>query len=314
MKPLIEPWNNSITQGYFPCGWLILILIVAWLALFSGINTIPVEQHEAYVLQTAREMSRNGDFIVPYFNDQPRMNKPPLNYWLTMTASALDPFTDDIEPWHGRIWSMIGCLLLLVATLRIGDILYGAPAGFLASALLLGTKGFVDFSHDARPDCLYSVLCVLMLYAWIAAWRSVDDSCRQKLFALVSWIFAGLAVLSKGPQVPAVLLAGFLLFLVAAREHSRIFKILRPFSGIPLCLAICLPWWFLLKHRVALLGIDFSKTQLSGSLLTNISGLREIFGFFYVSRLLNILLPVSLLLPLLAYLNRKKFSKAISNI
>ncbi|MFA7369658.1 MAG: hypothetical protein WC334_08455, partial [Kiritimatiellales bacterium] len=52
-----------------------------------------------------------------------------------------------------------------------------------------------------------------------------------------------------------------------------------------------------------------SHTQLSGSLLQTLSGWKEILSFYYVVRLLLLLLPVSLLLPLLIVWNRRKFGK-----
>lgn len=287
-------------------GRLVAIFILAWLSLFAGISSIPIEQHEAYVLQAAREMAANNEWVVPYFSDEPRLNKPPLNYWLTLGVAALDPFSADIEPWHGRVWSLTGALLLVLMTAYMGNKLYGPPVGFLASALLLASKGFTVFSHDARPDFLYSVLCVLQLFAWIAAWRSEDDSNTQRMNAALGWLLAGLATLSKGPQVPAVFLFGLLLFLLCGVDRSRTHKVLRPFSGILIWLTLCLPWWLQLQERVGMLGVDLGKSQLSGSLLV-VSSAKEILNFFYLSRLLDFLLPVSLLVPLLLILNRKRF-------
>ena len=288
---------------------LLAILLLAWLSLFAGINTIPLEDHDAFVLQTAREMGMNNDWVLPYFCQEPRLNKPPLNYWLTLGISRLDPFAADIEPWHGRAPSMIGGLLLLLMTAYTGNKLYGGQAGFLAAALLLGTKGFTEFSHCARPDFLYSALCVLQLFAWIAAWRAQDDSAAQRLNAALGWVLAALAILSKGPQAPAVFLLGFLLFLLSGVHRHRTLKVLRPFSGLVILLALCLPWWLLLQERVRMLGVNIGETQLSGSLLKTMSGWKEIFSFFYVSRLLLLLLPTSLLVPLLLFLKRKRLGR-----
>ena len=289
-------------------GRHLAILFLAWLSLFAGVHSIPVAEHEAYVLQTAREMSVNSDLVLPYFNQTPRLNKPPLNYWLTLGLSYIDPFSDDIDPWHGRAWSMIAALLLVLATAYIGTKLYGGPAGFLASALLLSSKGFTVFSHDARPDFLYSALCVFQLFAWIAAWRAEDDSRSQRLNAALGWGLAALATLSKGPQGPAVFLLGFLLFLLCGVDRTRALKVLRPFSGLLICLAICLPWWLSLQVRVGMLGVNIGETQLSGSLLET-SSIKDVASLFYVSRLLDFLLPASLLVPLLFFLNRKRFGK-----
>jgi len=289
-------------------GRILAILFLAWLALFAGINTIPIESHEAFVLQTAREMGMNNDWVLPYFSGEPRLNKPPLNYWLTLGISSLDPFSNDIEPWHGRVWSMIGGLLLVLSTASIGNKLYGGQVGVLAAALLLGTKGFTEFSHHARPDFLYSALCVVQLFAWIAAWRAEDDSRAQRLSAALGWGLAALATLSKGPQAPAVFLLGFLLFLLCGVDRNRTLKVLRPFTGLLIVLAVCLPWWLLLQERIRAVGVDIGKTQLSGSLLKTLSNWKEILSFFYVSRSLLLLLPTSALVPVLLYLNRQRLT------
>lgn len=298
------PLNNPFSKRR-----LMALLFVAWLSLFAGINIIPLEDHEALVLQTAREMGINQDWVVPYFNGEPRMNKPPLNYWLTSALSSLDPFSDDIEPWHGRAWPMLGGLLLLLFTAYIGNTMYGANIGIIAAALLLGTNGFTKFSHSARPDFLYSVLCVLQFYAWIIAWRAKDDFPAQRIYAGLGWMFAALATLSKGPQGPAVFLLGFLLFLLCSEERNRTVKILRPCSGLIIWIALCLPWWWLLQERVKTLGVNLGETQLSGALLKTLSGWQEILSLFYVSRLLLLMLPASLLLPVLLYLNRNSLRR-----
>jgi len=288
---------------------VLALLLIAWLSLFAGINTIPIESHESYVLQTAREMGMNNDWVLPYFSGEPRLNKPPLNYWLTMGISYIDPASNDIEPWHGRVWPMIGGLLLVLSMAYMGNKLYGGQVGFLAAALLLGTKGFTEFSHSARPDFLYSALCVMQLFAWIAAWRAEDDTRAQRLSAALGWGLAALATLSKGPQAPAVFLLGFILFLLCGTDRKRTLKVLRPFSGLMILLALCLPWWLLLQERVRLLGVNIHETQLSGSLLKTMSSLKEVLSFYYVSRLALLLLPVTLLAPLLLYLQRKQLGR-----
>jgi len=286
-----------------------LILLIAWMSLFAGINSIPVEDHEAFVLQTTREMDANGDWVVPFFNQEPRLKKPPLNYWLTLGISHLDPFSADIEPWHGRFCSVFAGLLILLLTAYTGKKLYGGQTGFLAAVLLLGTKGFADLSHNARPDFLYAVLCVLQLFAWIGAWKAKNRSAEQQWMSAVGWILAGLATLTKGPQVPAIFLLGFLLFLLCSTERRRTLDVLRPVSGIVIWLILCLPWWWFLEHRLQTMGVNIAETQLSGSLLKTLAGWKELFSFFYIAMMLSFLLPVVLIIPLLIFWSRRKFER-----
>lgn len=299
--------SSPETTGFLGLGGRRLtIIILAWLAVFAGINSIPIEEHEAFVLQTAREMHQTGDWVLPYFNHEPRLNKPPLNYWLTLGIAKISG--SDFEPWTGRASSMLAGLAVVLLTAFAGAKLYGPRAGLLAALLLLSTRGFCAFSHHARPDFLYAALCVLQLYAWIEAWRAADGTSRQRVMAALGWALAGLATLAKGPQAPALFLLGFLLFLLCGQERRRTLKILRPLSGIVIFSAITLPWWLLLQQRIQAAGIDLQQTQLSGSLMKKLSGLKEILSFYYVIELLRLLLPASLLIPLLAIRKPRKWT------
>ena len=68
--------------------WMIWLFVVSTLIAFNGIAWLPLDGHEAFVVQTAQEMRERGDWIVPYFNAKPRLTKPPLSYWLTMGIAA----------------------------------------------------------------------------------------------------------------------------------------------------------------------------------------------------------------------------------
>ena len=58
------------------------LLAVCFVAFFLGIGRIAlVEKDEPRYAGTAREMVRSGDWLVPRFNGQERLVKPPLVYW-----------------------------------------------------------------------------------------------------------------------------------------------------------------------------------------------------------------------------------------
>lgn len=309
MQQSVNQSGQKPVTGFFLQGRLLAIVLIVWLSLFVWASAIPIDDHEAYVLQTAREMAASGDWIVPYFNGEPRLNKPPINYWMTLAISKLDPLSTDVEPWHGRMCSLLGGLLLLLSTTYTGNRLRGGQLGFLAAALLIGTKGFADFSLNGRPDFLYTTFCAAQLFAWVNAWYAEDHSSSQRLSAGLGWLCAALAILTKGPQVPAIFLLGFLLFLFGNGERQRILRVLRPLSGLAIVLVLCLPWWLLLQNRLDKLHVDLGKTQLSGSLLMMLSDWKEILSLYYFKRLLILLLPASLLLPPLLFLNRRQLGR-----
>lgn len=277
--------------------YTLLLLIGLWLVTLIGIKSVPLETHEVYVLQTAQEMQTSGDWILPHFNDTLRLQKPPFSYWATLLVSKLDPVNEYVQTWHGRLVSMLASLLMILATARAGTAFYGRKTGLLAALILLSTQGFINLSHSARPDFLYSTFCFLQLIAWIDAWMATDDTTRQRRSSLLGWVAAGLAVLTKGPQVPAVFLAGMLIFLLTRTERKRTLRILHPFSGAAIFCAIVLPWWILLNRRLQSLGVNIEDSQLSGSLLRNLAGWKDLVSGYYFWTLFVLLLPASLAIP-----------------
>lgn len=283
------------------------LLVCLWMISIIGIQSIPLEDHEVFVLQTTREMEANGNWVLPSFNYEPRLQKPPLNYWATEAVSRLDPTSQDVQTWHGRFVSLLGSLLMVLATYFAGRRLFGATTGKLASLLLLSMQGYINLSHSARPDFLYSALGVLSLFAWMLAWKAEDGSWSQRGWSWSGWALAGLCTLTKGPQVPGLFLAGMLLFLLTGPDRRRTLKILRPGFGLGLFVLLVLPWWLLLQRQLGQLGVNIHDTQLSGSLLANLAGWKEVLSAYYLWTLFGLMLPASLALPLLVrWLRRRR--------
>ncbi|GKT07057.1 glycosyltransferase family 39 protein [Desulforhabdus sp. TSK] len=274
-----------------------LILLNLWMITLTGIHSIPLESHEVLVIETSREMESQGEWILPSFNYEPRLNKPPFSYWAVTMLSHLDPTSKDVQIWHGRLISLLAGLVMVFATYHAGKTLFNPFIGKLASLLLLSMQGYISFSHHARPDFLYSTFCALQLFAWTYAWKAEDGTARQRLYGWLGWAMAGLATLTKGPQVPAVFLAGVLVFLLQSPERKRTLRILRPFAGIAIWCLLVLPWWVLLQQHLNEIRIALSETQISGSLLHNIASWQEILSFYYPLNLFSLMIPASLVIP-----------------
>ena len=53
----------------------------------AGTWSLPlIDRDEPRFAEASREMIERGDYVVPYFNNQVRLDKPPLTYW-AQTAS-----------------------------------------------------------------------------------------------------------------------------------------------------------------------------------------------------------------------------------
>ena len=251
------------------CFYAAVLLLLACGAIvgLAGINAAPLDAHESFVVETAREMSERGNWIVPYFDYRLRLNKPPLSYWATGLVAWVAGDLPEIEPWHARVPSFVAGLGLALLTLYIGLRLYGRTVAVLATALLVTCSGFFSYTHDARSDMMYAFWVTAMFAAFVSIMGARQAGAPDRYWrSALMWACFGVAVLAKGPHLPLLILVAQVLYLARDRcRAAEIYRIVRPVSGIVLMLAIALPWWLALAGQV---GLDTVRhSQLGGALL-----------------------------------------------
>ena len=75
------------------CGGGVAIIVLCLAVYLPGLWSIPpVDRDESRFAQASRTMLESGDYIVPRIGSTPRLNKPPLIYWL-QAASARVPLS-----------------------------------------------------------------------------------------------------------------------------------------------------------------------------------------------------------------------------
>ncbi len=279
-----------------PSAWRLggaVLLTGALLLATRELNLAPLETHETYVVQTAHEMGQRGDWVVPYFNGEPRLRKPPLSYWLTAVAGRLSGDVGYLEPRHGRLPSGLAGFGLVAVVLWIGARLYDRRASLMAGCMLVSSLAFFSYTHNARSDMLYAFWCGLGLAAFLYGSLIVKDGERVVLAPLIGWGSFALATLTKGPQVPAMFLLAFALWIVIEKiPRASAMRWIRPVAGIGVYLGLTVPWWWILHHQLD--GDGLAGTQLAGSLL-RIDGI----AFDYAYRFPQLLIPWFVLLPCL---------------
>jgi len=231
-------------------GWwaaLIGVLLVACAASFTrGLSYVPLETHEAFVARSAEEMFAGKSWLVPYFSDQPRLKKPPLSYWLVMAVDRLHGADGVITEAECRLPSALAGVVLVILVVCLGAVLMDGPTGLLAGLLTAACAGFVSYSHSARPEMVYAMLCTAALLAFALADRSLRRGAAgagAKWASRSAWFFLGLALLTKGPQLPAMIVAGILIAMFVSRQWRHGLAVLRPVSGVGIALAVS-GWWY----------------------------------------------------------------------
>ena len=106
---------------------------------------------------------------------------------------------------------------------RVG--LYLGERGLLGALFLICCRGFISFSHSARPEMVYAAFCGLAMLALALSdkWERAEATRRRARWtAYAAWLAMGLASVTKGPQLPLAIVLGQVIGLWATGERGRI--------------------------------------------------------------------------------------------
>src|SRR5437667_133518 len=189
--------------------------------------------NEARYAEVAREMALGGDWISPHLDFTLFLNKPPLVFWLAALVFRVAGPTE----W-ARLVSVGAAVVALLATCRLGALLYGGPAGMVAGLALATSVGFVLEARTLRPDMILTATVVVALLCWQTA---ECGGARRARWLAGLWAALGVGVLAKG-LVPLVL-AGLPIAAATLRDDGwRGAARLRPGLGLLVLAAIVVPW------------------------------------------------------------------------
>jgi 4-amino-4-deoxy-L-arabinose transferase-like glycosyltransferase len=215
----------------------------AWLAplglavLLGGVfffrlgDDVPLRTHECLLAATARNMllnrpvqladgSRPSPYLVPNFNDSPRLRKTPLAYWMVAAAAWA---VGEVNAWSARLPSALAALatvLMVAAALaRRHDRLTA-----LVGAATLATM--VSFLMSARAALADMPMTCFSTASLLALWMGVEGSGRRRLaWFVAAGGAAGLAMLAKGPApalvFPLPYLAAAVVIVVRLVQQRR---------------------------------------------------------------------------------------------
>lgn len=278
---------QAFAQRWQWWGLCLLLCLLGLVVALPALDRIPLDSHEIFVAQSVREMSARGDWLVPYFNGEPRLNKPPMNYWLTGLVAGLAGALPDVSPGHARGVSVLAGLGTLLLCLHLGAVLYGRQTALLAGLVLVSSAGYFSFTHDARPDLLYAFFTSLTYVAAVHVLRTTETS-RMPLAPLLLWFGFAAATLTKGPHMPALALVGLYLHAALGTRTLRgPLRALRVWPGLVIAAVPVLAWWGWL--RLQLDPAVFKHSQLAGTLLTPVWS--RLGDPYYLYRPLQLLLP-----------------------
>lgn len=208
----------------------------------------------------AKDAGHTGGLAIPYVQDRPRLNKPPLIYWLQAGSAAI--FTGGKPPddaiWMYRIPGVLCAIGAVLATWRLALSMYAGVGGgggggggnarlialVAAGALAICPVVIID-AHQARADQL--LLLTVVLTQWML-WKIVRGD-RRTWVAVLFWVFVGLGVLSKGPITPMIAGLTALAWTFLRREWRWMWN-LRPVMGVLIVGGLVAPWVYAVAAHI----------------------------------------------------------------
>jgi 4-amino-4-deoxy-L-arabinose transferase-like glycosyltransferase len=183
------------------------LLLLCGLTFVLGLSQPAItDSDEAFYAEAGREMLERGDWTTPYYNYEPRLQKPILFYWIiAATYEAVG-----VSEWSARIGSAAAGMGLALVAALVGRRWYGSSVGLLAGAIVATSFGVVPLARQSLPDTPLAFFVSLTAWAAIealdlrsprtAGWARFPPSAWLMLAALA----AALGMLAKGPVAVAL--------------------------------------------------------------------------------------------------------------
>src|SRR5437588_5859527 len=178
-------------------------------------------------------MLDSGNWVVPTFNFQLRVDQPALLYWLQIGAYR----AFGINEFAARFPSAVAALLTVLLVYELARRMFGAATGLIAALILACSGGFCASAHFANPDALLHACTVLSLLLF---WQGYAHG--NHLWFIPAGAAAGLAVLAKGPVGIVLPLAVVFLFLMWSRQVCVLRERCVDWSALA-CGLVALPWY-----------------------------------------------------------------------
>jgi 4-amino-4-deoxy-L-arabinose transferase-like glycosyltransferase len=247
-----------------------LLLLLLSLALFvpGQASLPPLDRDESRYTQATAQMFESGNFVDIRFQDQPRYLQPAGIYWLQAASVALLSAPEDRDVWAYRVPSLIGATFAVLLTAWIGNLLFGAPVGFVAAVLMAASLILGVEARMAKIDAVL-LATVLVAQAALAKIYLTSTADREPFlgWTVAFWLTAGVGVMLKGPIILLVVFGTVLLLTITERRVAWLRR-LRFVWGLPLLLLVVLPWFIAIG--VASKG-EFFATAVGHSLLGKVA-------------------------------------------
>jgi 4-amino-4-deoxy-L-arabinose transferase-like glycosyltransferase len=232
------------------------LLLIALLYLGASAGPAVFDQNEAQYAGAAREMlDRPQDYLlatqarlelghwyIPTNDGIPRLQKPPLVYWLLMGSMRVF----GVNEFAARLPNTVFTLLWFAATFLLGRRIGGEAFAAAGTTILATMAGTFIFSHLIAPEPFLAAFLTLTYWCFLNA---CQQPARAGRWMFCAWLLMGLGVFSKGLHGALYPLAVAALLAWRHPETRPAWrKLLQP-AGLSAFAAIVVPWYAVIEAK-----------------------------------------------------------------
>lgn len=223
-----------------PYSYLIIAFVGLWLFL-PGLGSVHLfDWDEINFAESAREMMITGNYLDVQVNYELFWEKPPLFIWMQVVAMKLF----GINEFAARFPNAIAGVVTLLALFRIGSTIKDRQLGWLWVALYVGSIFPFFYFKSGIIDPWFNLFTFVGIYYFVR-YTYPQHASPPLQNALLSALFIGLAILTKGPV--ALLVFGLTLFLFWVFDRCRWRYPIRDVLLYVLVLSFVGGFWFILQ-------------------------------------------------------------------
>jgi 4-amino-4-deoxy-L-arabinose transferase-like glycosyltransferase len=241
-------WSRVLFPGrpalLTPTRWhaLLLLTVVPAVLLYPCLSFLLFEPDEGRYAEIPREMLIRGEWVVPYLQGEPYLDKPPLLYWLVIGSYRLF----GVHDWSARLVPAFAVHACLFVTYLLGRRSLGERAAFWGAVALCLAPGFISVG---RLLVLDGLLALWVTLAILAAFEAQRENHLQRGWWLLAAAACGLGVLTKGPVAVVLIVPPLWLHRwLTGRSGPIGWRGAVAFAGV--VMAVGLPWYVAVCMRL----------------------------------------------------------------
>lgn len=297
---------------------LVIVAIAALTTLHHLGDADVCGSNEAVEAVFLQQMVEHDALLFPLENGRSPMYKPPLFHWTAVAIDRLAGLTK-VTAFNLRLPAALYAIAGVVLTIAFAYAFLGPDAAILAGLILTASYQYVENARIGRVDmtlCFFETLALFSSIWWFSARHPASSSTqlpaqkvqgdqeiqratrpqpeRSSPARMVLAISLGLAVLAKGPVGALLPGLAILIFLIAERRLSDVWKLATPTTVI-LTLAIASSWYL-----ACLFGrrYGFLDRQIGSENFGRFFGaLGAMSPWYYLKPVLLNSAPISLIVP-----------------